>query len=482
MYKRNAQGWSKHLDFLLIDEFALQLAFILAAAIRVHYLLYYEPLYRNLAMIFALFDAVVVVMFNTMHNVLRRGAFDELVYTIRHCAFVFALAVVYLFTLEAGYIYYRRMLLFLTVLFHVVIGYGTRLAWKWILKKYGSISGKKGAMLVVLNAETAENMVRRLLDNNLEGFQIVGVVLDRADPRTEILGIPVAAPLEEASSYIARQWVDAVYIDCAATDERIKKLMMDCTLMAIPVHYHVPDIGGEKNKRFVEKVGGTTVLTSSINYATPLQYLGKRCMDILGGLVGSVLALLIILIVGPMIKKASPGPILYKQVRIGKNGKRFKIIKIRSMYMDAEERKKDLLAQNRVKDGMMFKLDWDPRIIGNELLPDGTRKTGIGDFIRRTSLDEFPQFFNVLMGQMSLVGTRPPTVDEWEKYEYRHRARLACEPGITGLWQINGRSEITNFEEVVKLDTQYITNWSLGLDIQILLKTVYVVLWGKGAM
>lgn len=138
--------------------------------------------------------------------------------------------------------------------------------------------------------------------------------------------------------------------------------------------------------------------------------------------------------------------------------------------MDAEERKKELMAQNRVKDGMMFKLDWDPRIIGSRQLPDGTVKKGVGNFIRDWSLDEFPQFINVLLGDMSLVGTRPPTVDEWEKYNLHHRARLATKPGVTGMWQVSGRSNITDFEEVVKLDKQYITDWDLGMDIKILLK------------
>ena len=229
-------------------------------------------------------------------------------------------------------------------------------------------------------------------------------------------------------------------------------------------------------------LGGSTVLTSSVNYATPGQLILKRIIDILGGLAGSLLALIIMAIVGPMIKKASPGPILYRSERIGQNGKRFKMIKIRSMYLDADARKASLMAQNRVKDGMMFKLDFDPRIIGNEELPDGTRKTGIGEFIRKTSLDEFPQFFNVLKGDMSLVGTRPPTPDEWEKYEYHHRARLATKPGITGMWQVSGRSEITDFEEVVRLDTKYIQNWTIGMDIKILFKTVLNVLTRKGAM
>ena len=156
--------------------------------------------------------------------------------------------------------------------------------------------------------------------------------------------------------------------------------------------------------------------------------------------------------------------------------------KFRSMYMDAEARKAELMKDNRVGDGMMFKLDFDPRIIGNRILPDGTKKTGLGHFIRVTSLDEFPQFFNVLKGEMSLVGTRPPTVDEWEKYDLHHRARLAIKPGITGLWQISGRSEITDFEDVVRLDTQYIGSWSMGLDIKILLQTVITVLTRKGSV
>ena len=208
----------------------------------------------------------------------------------------------------------------------------------------------------------------------------------------------------------------------------------------------------------------------------------KRCFDIFAGLIGSVIALIIMAIVGPMIKRESPGPILFVQERIGRNGKRFKMYKIRSMHIDAEERKQQLMDQNRVKDGMMFKLDFDPRIIGNEILPDGTKKTGIGEFIRRTSLDEFPQFFCVLRGVMSTVGTRPPTADEYERYQYHHRARMAIKPGITGIWQVSGRSDITDFEEVVRLDTEYIMNWSMGLDFKIMVKTINVLLTGRGAM
>ena len=133
-------------------------------------------------------------------------------------------------------------------------------------------------------------------------------------------------------------------------------------------------------------------------------------------------------------------------------------------------------------DGRMFKLDFDPRVIGNKVLPDGTKKTGIGHFIRESSIDEFPQFFNVLKGDMSIVGTRPPLPGEVSQYELHHRARLAIKPGITGMWQVSGRSSITDFEEIVDLDTRYIREWSLWLDIKILLRTVHAVLGKKGAV
>lgn len=140
------------------------------------------------------------------------------------------------------------------------------------------------------------------------------------------------------------------------------------------------------------------------------------------------------------------------------------------------------MAQNKVSNGMMFKMDFDPRIIGNKILPDGTKKTGVGQFIRKTSIDELPQFWNILKGDMSLVGTRPPTLDEWEKYEPHHRARMSFRPGLTGLWQVSGRSNITDFEEVVKLDTQYIGEWSVKWDIRIILHTIIRVMKNDGAV
>ena len=240
--------------------------------------------------------------------------------------------------------------------------------------------------------------------------------------------------------------------------------------MGITIHIKWARVEDDSSNQIVEKLEGYTVLSTSINMVSAGQLIFKRTMDICGGLVGMLLTGIIFIFVAPIIYIKSPGPIFFKQVRIGKNGKKFNIYKFRSMYMDAEERKKELMAQNDIKDGMMFKMDNDPRII-----------KGIGNFIRDYSLDEFPQFWNVLIGDMSLVGTRPPTVDEWEKYEMHHRSRLAFKPGLTGMWQVSGRSNITDFEEVVRLDTEYIKKWSPGLDIMILFKTVAVVLGKVGS-
>ena len=240
--------------------------------------------------------------------------------------------------------------------------------------------------------------------------------------------------------------------------------------MGITIHIKLARVADDSSNQIVEKLEGYTVLSTSINMVSAGQLIFKRTMDICGGLVGMLLTGIIFIFVAPIIYVKSPGPIFFKQVRIGKIGKKFNIYKFRSMYMDAEERKKELMAQNDIKDGMMFKMDNDPRII-----------KGIGNFIRDYSLDEFPQFSNVLKGDMSLVGTRPPTVDEWEKYEMHHRSRLAFKPGLTGMWQVSGRSNITDFEEVVRLDTEYIKKWSPGLDIKILFKTVAVVLGKVGS-
>lgn len=197
----------------------------------------------------------------------------------------------------------------------------------------------------------------------------------------------------------------------------------------------------------------------------------KRTIDIIGSLFGIILSSPIMIATAIAIKLDSKGPVIFKQVRIGQNGRQFYMYKFRSMCVDAEERKKELMKNNKIEGGQMFKMDDDPRI------------TKVGKFIRKTSIDELPQFFNVLHGDMSLVGTRPPTLDEVALYETNQWRRLSIRPGITGMWQVSGRSTITDFDEVVRLDTEYIDNWNIFLDFRIMIKTVLQIFnKNKGAM
>ena len=194
-----------------------------------------------------------------------------------------------------------------------------------------------------------------------------------------------------------------------------------------------------------------------------LYWIGRRTQDvILSSLALVVLSpVMLATAIAIVVDDPSAGPV-FSQERIGRNGKPFKFYKFRSMCPNAEAKLDDLLDQNEM-DGPVFKIKDDPRI------------TRVGKFIRKTSIDELPQFYNVLKGDMSLVGTRPPTVDEFRQYESHQKRRLSAKPGITGLWQVSGRNEIKDFEDVVKLDVQYIDNWSIGLDIKIILKTIKVV-------
>lgn len=222
-------------------------------------------------------------------------------------------------------------------------------------------------------------------------------------------------------------------------------------------------------KIHVSAVGTIPMVTFHTTTLNEPQLWMKRIIDIVGSLIGLFFTCIIGPFIALAIKLESEGPVIFSQDRVGLRGRVFKCYKFRSMYIDAEERKKELEKLNQVKGGLMFKVKDDPRI------------TKVGRFLRRTSLDELPQFFNVLRGDMSLVGTRPPTLDEVNKYQNNHKRRISIKPGITGMWQINGRSAVSDFDEVVKLDTEYIDNWSIWLDIKIILKTIFVVFQRKGA-
>lgn len=475
MYRRQQQGWLKYLDYIVLDLLCLVASYVLAFYVRhgSFEIFINTQVYHNVIAVMLVLDLLIIVLTENLNDVNKRGYLKELFATIRQDLLLLAGVTVYLFTVKDSGTFSRSTLL-MTAVLHIASNCISRS----VLKE---LKGRKrettSTMLVVADVNTVEAVVSRIQANPYNEATIIGLVVEGMERPETIQDIPVVCALDSTTEYIRQNWVDEVYI---ATATPHSDIINRCVEMGVIVHRELDT--STSNLPLVERIGDARILTYSMNTASPGQLILKRLMDIVGGIVGSIIALIIIVIVGPKIKKASPGPILFTQERIGRNGKRFKFHKLRSMYPDAEERRAALMKDNRYSDGRMFKIEFDPRIIGNEILPDGTQKTGIGEFIRRTSLDEFPQFFCVLKGDMSLVGTRPPLPDEYEKYDYHHRARLAFKPGITGMWQVSGRSDITDFEEVVKLDTDYINNWSLALDIKILIRTVINLFSRKGAM
>lgn len=481
MYSRLTNRWLKHWDFILLDMICLQISFLLAFIIR-HGLInsYMAPLYRSEAVILFICQLLAVFFGDSFSGVLKRGYYIEFLSTAKHVIFVMGFALVVLFATKETDTY-SRLVLGITAILYVCISYVGRLILKCYVKQ--NVAKKNQYSLVIVSTEQmVDEVIENLEKESYQQFAIKGIcLLDGRQEVSQIKGYAVIGDEDKLIDYACREWVDEVLFSLPQGMKVPQELMETLTMMGVATHVPILGKSIKGSKQFVETLGEQTVLTTSINIIGSRQMFYKRLLDIIGGIVGCIITLFLVIIVGPLIYIKSPGPIFFSQTRIGKNGRKFKIYKFRSMYMDAEKRKQELMNQNKME-GFMFKMDYDPRIIGCEKIGKDGKPKGIGNFIRSTSIDEFPQFWNVLKGDMSLVGTRPPTLDEWEQYKPHHRARMSIKPGITGMWQVSGRSDITDFEEVVRLDTEYIEKWNLGLDIKIILMTVLKVLKNDGAV
>lgn len=484
MYRKKTSSWLKHWDFILLDLILLEVSYLLAQWLR-HGTAYYReaPLYRNVFFAIAAIDLVVGLMMGSYRGILRRGYWLEAKAVAKHAIIVTVCVIVYLFAMKESSNYSRVVTFAFPIISICVLYIGRILLKKWLSKHRGPASGKR-AILLIGGKKNYREIVKAFTGNPYSEFHVMGIgIIDAKENEIpNYHGFPVFCGESAIEDFAQLNWVDEALFSIPTELALPDKLIKNFGIMGITVHIKLARVADDSSNQIVEKLEGYTVLSTSINMVSAGQLIFKRTMDICGGLVGMLLTGIIFIFVAPIIYIKSPGPIFFKQVRIGKNGKKFNIYKFRSMYMDAEKRKAELMKENKMGDGKMFKLDFDPRVIGNKILPDGTKKTGIGDFIRKTSLDEFPQFFNVLKGDMSIVGTRPPLIGEVSLYELHHRARLAIKPGITGMWQVSGRSDITDFEEVVRLDREYIENWSFGLDVKILVKTVLAVFMRDGAV
>lgn len=486
MYVRREKSWLKHIDFAVLDIFCIIVTFYIGYIFRHGIGSDFTTYYWRFLCILVVLDISVSLIRSSHKSIVRRSYLREMLDTVTHCVTVDGLALFFLFLVQETGIYSRESLLIYFVL-HNIATYVARCLHKHALRKKMTSNPDVEQMLILTNREGAEQCVRELSQDEYRNYQVVGVVLmddiyeeentpqeselnpavKEAAATEEIAGVPVVSNYNGVQDYLMEHVVDSVFLNLQLDSKKSRRLNNELIRAGVTVHINLVRVPDDIPNRTVERLGNYTVLTTGLRLASARQIMMKRLLDIAGGLVGSLLTVLVSVFIGPFIYFQSPGPIYFKQKRVGKNGRTFDIYKFRSMYMDAEERKKELMQQNEM-DGLMFKMKDDPRIIP------------IGHFIRKYSIDELPQFFNVLKGDMSIVGTRPPTVDEYEQYQVHHRGRLASKPGITGLWQVSGRNQITDFEEIVELDTDYIMRWSVVEDIRIILKTVRLVIHGDG--
>lgn len=410
MYRKSSKSWFKHIDFICADLLCVQLAFLLAFWIRrAGENPYADPLYRNMAIVIELADVIIIFAFESFKNVLKRGYYIEFTAAVKQAIMLVLFASLYLVSVQQGD-NYSRVVLYLTGIIFSVFAWPSRIILKKYLKEKMKVGGDR-SLFIITSSGIAEEVVRNIRESNYEMFRINGVIIvDKDLTGKKIAGVPVMPNAENAADILCQKWVDEVFVNVEESIAYPQELISQCMEMGLTLHLNLAKVSNTiGNKQVVEKVGDYTVLTTSINSMNMKQAFMKRALDIVMGLFGCLATGIIFIFIAPAIYISSPGPIFFAQERVGQNGKIFKMYKFRSMYMDAEERKAELMKENKMSNNLMFKMDFDPRIIGNKILPDGTKKTGIGQFIRATSLDEFPQFFNVLLGERGIIETTKKT-------------------------------------------------------------------------
>jgi exopolysaccharide biosynthesis polyprenyl glycosylphosphotransferase len=325
---------------------------------------------------------------------------------------------------------------------------------------------QRRALIVGLGSE-AEKIAGLLEQEREQGLRVVGFVADAAADRPPP-GLPLMGSVDELLEILEREVVDdLVFVLPTADLMRYEPLLGQCEELGKTIHLKVDPVRSLISRTSVGELCGVPILTLRSAPPPSSALLLKRVFDV--ALSAGLLVLLapLILLITAGIRLSSPGPVFYRQKRLGLNGRTFTLLKFRSMEVGADDRLKDLLTRNEL-DGPAFKIRRDPRVFA------------FGAFLRRYSLDELPQLVNVLKGEMSLVGPRPPIPREVKQYQRWQRRRLSMKPGLTGLWQVSGRNEV-DFEEWMRMDMEYIDNWSLGLDLRILLRTIPAVFLARGA-
>ena len=355
---------------------------------------------------------------------------------------------------------FSRLTVYIFCVINIFAEWGVRLFIFSMLRKMRKRGLNQKQMILVGYSRAAEEYIDRIQQNPQWGYVVRGILDDNVPAGTAYNGIKVIGRIANLSVILPANRLDEIAITLGLSEYyRLEEIVGMCEKSGVHTKF-IPDYNKIiPTKPYTEDILGLPVI--NIRYvplSNTFNAMVKRLMDVVGAIMAIIVSSPVMLLMCILIKLTSPGPLIYRQERVGLHNKNFWMYKFRSMEIQPEaEEKKAWTVKN------------DPRV------------TGIGKFMRRTSIDELPQLFNILKGDMSLVGTRPPTVDEFERYEAKHKCRLSMTPGLTGLWQVSGRSDIKDFDEVVQLDMQYIDNWSILKDIKILLLTVGIVITGKGS-
>ncbi len=460
-----------NLMILLVDLIAIVISYAIALMVRYGTIsdIWYARLNGTGLVILALEYIVVFYVFGNHERFLVRGLLEGLREVIKGNMILLGLFVVTFF-MNRTIASYSRFMIGVFFIFNIAVSYLFRLYFKTFAFYYLKRNRYMKQLLVIALKRNVNQVLANLTDLNKIGYMISAVaVLDHDMTGKKVQGHKITLNNESLYDFMRINVVDEVFLSVPSYPiEELERMILEIESAGIPVNISINTFNLRVREKVVQQFAGDYVLTFSTKVFEPASLILKRLLDLIGGFIGLIFTAIVTLIIAPAIRIESPGPIFFSQIRIGKNGRQFKIYKFRSMYQDAEERKQELMSHNEM-DGLMFKMTNDPRI------------TKVGRFIRKTSIDELPQFLNVLRGDMSLVGTRPPTKDEFMQYATRHKRRLSLKPGLTGLWQVSGRSDINNFEEVVKLDLEYIDRWTFWLDIKLILKTIFVVFTGRGS-
>lgn len=378
------------------------------------------------------------------------------------------------FLLAAGLLYFYRTPIsrtFITAyfLFCGTLLFFSRLLLFTVFQYFPVAPTRKKKILIIGTNFRAEQFAELVIRNPGWGYEIIGF-LDKDPQRVgnSIEGLPVMGTLDQIETILRNNQVDQVVVSVPRSWlGELESTVFLCEEIGITVHLIADFFQLMISKTNFEDFYGMPILSFLPPPERPFERMIKRGIDISASGLGLLLLSPFLAAIALLIKITMPGPVLFCHERVGRNKRRFQMYKFRTMVVDAEAKKRELAAVNEM-DGPVFKIEDDPRV------------TWFGKFLRRFSIDELPQLWNVFAGDMSLVGPRPPTPDEVEKYDRRYLRRLSMRPGLTCIWQVSGRNLI-GFADWMKMDLYYIDNWSLWLDFQILLQTIPVVLTGHGA-